>query len=387
MYININQNVNSAEPINYKIIELLYNLSNKYNSNNDYIQYIGNLITNYSYSDSRDYLILKYNNLFINILIENYLRIDPEVFKIFMENNISSDGEGITLSDFNKQINTSLFYKFNENEYIIDCTSFQYFTNIEGDLLYNNGPFYNCINLKRIILPQPIKKLKKVYYSSHGIFEGCTSLEYCKIMNSTVTDLGTFTFFNCTNPNLKIDLNNSPINTLNSYCFKEGKFKNLESLFINYDFNNLQTIGQGALEYNTELESFTLYSNIKYIGAYTFAGCTNLTSFIVEENGVDVEFMGATMYGPTGSIFYQTNISRIDFYSRVTKMSNLVFGNITTELIFRNTTPPVCQNGSDSVFRHFQGKIYVPDNLIETYKTADGFSNVANKIYGISELL
>ena len=68
-------------------------------------------------------------------------------------------------------------------------------------------------------------------------------------------------------------------------------------------------------------------------------------------------------------------------------MENLVFGNITTELIFRNTTPPDCSVGTSAIFRHFQGKIYVPDDKIDVYKAADGFSTVANKIYGISELI
>lgn len=67
-------------------------------------------------------------------------------------------------------------------------------------------------------------------------------------------------------------------------------------------------------------------------------------------------------------------------------MENLVFGNITTELIFRNETPPDCSVGTSSIFRHFNGKIYVPDDKIDIYKAADGFSTVASKIYGISEL-
>ena len=117
------------------------------------------------------------------------------------------------------------------------------FTNIKSNSQENwrwwDGPWCNCINLKYAAIPNvpELISLEKSTWVSPGYFEGCAKLEYVKFYTTTLTTLGSKSFYGCTNPNLKIDLNNSPINTLNSYCFKEGNFKNLESLFINYDFN------------------------------------------------------------------------------------------------------------------------------------------------------
>jgi len=51
-------------------------------------------------------------------------------------------------------------------------------------------------------------------------------------------------------------------------------------------------------------------------------------------------------------------------------------------MIFENETPPTA---TDVPFRHFLGKIYVPDASLQDYKTAAGWSASADKIYGISQ--
>lgn len=302
MYINVSQNISNVERINYKIIDFLYDICIKYVDINDYISYTGNLATNYSYQDSCNYLITKYN-LLISTLIDNYIRIDPEVLKIYIENNISSDGIGIIASDFDKQINASFFDNFYENENIVDCSSFEYFTNISGSFHSKNGPFYNCTNLKRIILPQPISELNKSWDGAKGVFQGCTSLEYCKITNNTIINLGHYTFNGCTNPDLKIDLKNVPIHNIGKNCLSSTRFKSLETLFLNYDFNNLESLGYCGMSYNTGLESFRLYSNINYIGTAQFAECTNLTSFTVDENGAVLDLM-EQLYMGQGVLYF-----------------------------------------------------------------------------------
>ena len=101
MNFNVNQNVLIGEHTNADLIDFLYNIS-KDKLSTDQITFVGYLISNYAYTDAINYLTQNYNNLHLNILLGNLIRInDPEVLRIFIDNNLSASGVGMTMDDFN----------------------------------------------------------------------------------------------------------------------------------------------------------------------------------------------------------------------------------------------------------------------------------------------
>lgn len=340
-----------------------------------------------TYEEYVTYINTYFPNLTINVSEYYILVEDPEMMRILMLLNMSGDGIGLVQADFDKfnSIN-AINDQMNHNENLVDTRVLGKFTNLQStNWGYNNGPFCNCINLKYAAVPKvPMNTLTKQTWGAEGIFEGCTKLEYVKFYTTTLTTLGSRSFYGCTNPNLKIDLNNTNhITRIEDRVFIECRFRDLEECIINYNFNELEYItGLGG---NTNLEIIRIRSGIKEIGAGAFDGCTNLKTFIVDENGADITLHGAGIWGPSDCMFNQTNIAVINWHKRVTKINGNTggfTGNISTKMIFENETPPTA---TDVPFRHFLGKIYVPDASLQDYKTAVGWSASADKIYGISQ--
>ena len=60
------------------------------------------------------------------------------------------------------------------------------------------------------------------------------------------------------------------------------------------------------------------------------------------------------------------------------------------KLVFKNNTSvPTMDNATDlssTAISGSSGVIYVPDNLVDSWKSATNWSNFANKIKGLSEL-
>jgi len=340
-----------------------------------------------TYEEYVTYINTYFPNLTINVS-EYYIMVeDPEMLRILMTLNMSGDGIGLVQADFDKITSlNAIDNQMNHNENLVDTRILGKFTNLQStNWNFYGGPFCNCINLKYAAVPKiPMTALDKQMYGTEGIFEGCTKLEYVKFYTTTLTTLGSKSFYGCTNPNLKIDLNNTNhITRIVDRVFIGCRFRDLEECIINYNFNELEFIG--GLAGNTNLEIIRIRSGIKGIGSGAFNGCSNLRTFIVDENGADITLYGADVYGPSGCMFYQTNIDVINWHKRVKQINGKTggfTGNISTKMIFENETPPTA---TDVPFRHFLGKIYVPDASLQDYKTATGWSSSADKIYGISE--
>lgn len=80
-----------------------------------------------------------------------------------------------------------------------------------------------------------------------------------------------------------------------------------------------------------------------------------------------------------------TTIEEVDYGSSITYLGSYAFlGCINLKkVVIRNPIPPesvAFKNVNPDV------KIYVPDDAVDTYKAATGFSTVANKIYPLSDI-
>ena len=127
------------------------------------------------------------------------------------------------------------------------------------------------------------------------------------------------------------------------------------------------TNGVGTIEFNSDvtvIDSQAFYSktamtiviipnSVTYIGNNAFRNCSGLTS--------------------------------IDIPSSVTNIGVETFANCTslTSITIEATTPPWLINGSYTFGNTNNCPIYVPEESVDTYKSANGWSIIASRIYAI----
>ena len=116
--------------------------------------------------------------------------------------------------------------------------------------------------------------------------------------------------------------------------------------------NSVTSILQGGFNYYSGLTSVSIPTSVTSIGDYVFYGCSGLTSVSIPES--------------------------------VTSIGNQAFSdcsNITILTISMTTLPlfTSCGFNSSTKYEH----IYVPSNLVDTYKAADGWKTYATIIEAI----
>lgn len=180
------------------------------------------------------------------------------------------------------------------------------------------------------------------------------------------------------------------------------KFNNNETI-VHFDelniFKNVTSLDNNAFEWSTKLETVNLenitsnkipnrcfcechtlksfdMSNITYIGGSGFYNCYSLTGIISLPNVTEIwNFAFSKCTGLTGIDIgiYCTKVQ----YASLSEMPNLKF------VICRATIPP----SSTGVPLHSSNKaiVYVPDDSVDAYKSADGWNEYADNIRGLSE--
>ena len=224
-----------------------------------------------------------------------------------------------------------LLSMINQNNTIIELNS--------NEIENINICFVGCTSLTTIDLPKctSIKNntfrgctnlttvnLPECTSIGNNAFSGCTSLTTVNLPKCT--SIGDSAFNSCTN------LTN--VNLPECTSIGNNAFYNCTSL-TNVNLPECTSIGVHAFDHCTNLTTIDL-PKCTSIEEYAFVSCTNLTTIILSNNQV-VTFGGIYTFSSSG-------ISR----------------------------------GS--------GYIYVPDNLVDSYKTATKWSNYANQIKPLSEL-
>lgn len=118
-------------------------------------------------------------------------------------------------------------------------------------------------------------------------------------------------------------------------------------------------------------------SSVTSIGSYSFNACSGITSFIIKAQITTV---------PTWAFAACSGATLVDLPSTLTTASNayaLRFSSCLT-LICRAVTPPTLSSMSFQV--NNSCNIYVPDEAVNDYKTANIWSNYASRIFPISDL-
>lgn len=203
-----------------------------------------------------------------------------------------------------------------------------------------DGGFYNCRNLKSIILPNSVALIE------YGAFKNCRSLESITIPNS-VTSIGADVFIGCSS--LKSIAIPDGVTKINNYTFEECS--SLESVSFG---NGVTDIGSRAFRKCSSLKSVDIPNSVTFIGSWAFHICEKLET--------------------------------VTFGSGVTSIYSDAFTGCSSlkSVYCKATTPPRIEYAGDPLFKGCASncKIYVPRNSVEAYKNANFWSTYADDIVG-----
>lgn len=220
--------------------------------------------------------------------------------------------------------------------------------------------FSGCDNLTSVKIPSSLK-----YISDH-LFFNCKNLKEINI-HDQITSIGQWAFNSCSSLS-QITIPDS-VETISSAVFEDCT--SLSSVTIG---RNVKSIGNFAFSDCSALSSVTIKSdNLSEIGYWVFQGCKNLKQIIIPAS---VNTIGICAFQGCGltSITLPRSVNKIEsdaFYN----CSNL--SNIYCE------STAIVEGG----YRMFQNnassrKIYVPIELLETYKTTSYWSEYSNSLIG-----
>ena len=127
----------------------------------------------------------------------------------------------------------------------------------------------------------------------------------------------------------------------------------------------------------SRLTYVTLPSTITNLGNATFRYCYALESITLPS--------GMTKIGEM--LFEGCPLTTITIPSGVTAINTFAFNGCSqfTEMIFLGTTPPSLSGTRPLGATNLTFPFYVPDEAVNAYKAASGWSNYASRVKGISE--
>ena len=239
-------------------------------------------------------------------------------------------------------------------------------------------------------------------------FYGCGSLQEV-ITNTTIKSLGIYSFFNCTNLESTLVLDDT-ITEIPNNCFQ-----NCKKVKLNLP-KNLTKIGSSGLNQCESLIATELPQTLNDVEGYGLYRCTNLTASIMPVistmGNYAFAYSGVTFKEiPKGSVLaqyafaycdgltnltisndgaipnycfrYCDNLSSVEIDGEITSVGSYAFGNCSKLKTFtiHRATPPTLQSNTFSLTT--LDTIYVPASALETYKSATNWSRYADIMAGI----
>jgi len=204
---------------------------------------------------------------------------------------------------------------------------------------------------------------KITYY---GTFINCDNLVAIKLP-ATLTTIGTYAFRDC--EELVSVVLPETVKSINNYAF--AVCYKLEAINLP---DGLQAIGRNGF-YLCNLKSVVIPEGITTIDENTFNGC-DLISVILPES---LQTIGRWAFDGN------ENLTSITIPANVNSISGAAFAGCKSlaEVIMRPVTPPTMVVGFEGrVFEqtHSSLKIKVPEGSVNTYKTATGWKDYADRI-------
>lgn len=263
-----------------------------------------------------------------------------------------------------------------------DCTNLKtlYLTNTITR--FEDNVFLNCSLLDSII------DLKSCTYIGDSAFKNCTKLNFKNIGN--VSTIGGTAFYGTNIITAEIKENA----TLGTQIF--NNCSNLETLIFKGDFT-MDDWTKGLAQNCPKLTNIIFKKQVSKLPENCFLGNTGLTSIDLSkvtelsDNGIGYEFHNivSCIFSPTltripngmFSSWDNTNLT-VTIPATVTEISNEAFTNCKGTFYILAVTPPTL-SATSAINNNMT--IYVPAASLEAYKAAEYWSNVANRIFAITE--
>lgn len=195
--------------------------------------------------------------------------------------------------------------------------------------------FYNCSNLKRITIPNSMTSI------GWGAFWGCSDLKNITIPNS-VTNIDNYAFYKCTN--------------LTSFTIPD----------------NVTRIGEGTFECCINLTSITIPNGVTRIENFAFVGCIGLTSITIPDSVTKINADAFNSCTNLADIWYtggKTDKQEIYIGSRNAALNKATWHYYCNGLIVGEDIETA--NGKINIpaisgyFTDKNGKLYFPGEVIE----------------------
>lgn len=207
------------------------------------------------------------------------------------------------------------------------CNSLTSVTIENGITRIGNYAFYRCSNITSILIPNSVKNMGK------GVFAGCTNL------TSITVSAGNSVYHSASNCLIKTQTKTIIAGCKTSVIPNDGSVTSIDS---------------NAFASCSGLTSITIPNSVTRIGMSTFAGCTGLTSVSIPDS--------------------------------VTSIGEYAFSGCSglTSITIKAAVPPTLSNVN--TFQDTNScPIYVPAASVDAYKTANTWSDLADRIEAIPE--
>ena len=209
-----------------------------------------------------------------------------------------------------------------------------------------NMSFNNCSNLEKVDFPE----LTTLSGTAHINFTDCAKLEEINFPKLTTGTL--FYYDNFKNmPKLRKILI-PKVTSLRKQAFYASSSNYGTYHVTEVDISSATSIEQQAFQSCRAINSIKC-SNVKTLGNGVFSGCSSLTNLTFNQ----LTSIGASCFSGCNSL---------------------------ASIIIR--TPSVCSLANTNAFTSAAKQIYVPDELVDSYKEATNWSTYASWIHPISEL-
>ena len=221
-----------------------------------------------------------------------------------------------------------------------------------------DSAFFSCSNLENITLPNCVTAIGACAFTS------CSSLENITIPDS-VTDIGDSAFSSCSNlENITIPNSVTEIG--------DSVFSGCSSLTNITIPDSVTEIGHAAFYYCSSLENITIPNSVTAIGPYAFASCSSLENITIPES---VIYIG-------GEIFNECSTLENIYCKPTTPPTITCCGNIEHLIIIYDLAIWTCNIFNYNNNTALKGKIYVPTESEDNYKTTSKWSKYAYCIEG-----